>query len=351
MVKATLWGATLTWVAVWALGGELTKVSMAFASKPMTAAVAGEGYEYTPKVTGAEGVTFRLATAPEGMKIDARTGAIAWTPTQKQAPYQKVVIEAEAAGQKAVQEFDAFVVGLNDVQVEAMKKVHAGFAGVPHSFAAFGDSIASAAWVSDMAWRTQDHSPAWNKASGYIFIERGPEHCSQGGWRTTNAVGDLDGKCKPTVIEFALTNDKPEVATIMYGTNDVVNVPTEEYAKNLAFIVDKCIEHHCVPILCIPTRYTWKQRDGSMFDATRFFPEIRRIAQERSLPLIDLNALFESEPDPLSLFGDGVHPNNTQETGPYPLSDRRFGYTIINHAVYHMYRALIDRGVIADVPR
>jgi lysophospholipase L1-like esterase len=324
---------------------------ISFASRPAIAGVAGEGYEYAPKVTGAEGVTFRFATAPEGMKIDAKTGAVTWTPAQNQAPYQKVVIEAEAAGQKAVQEFEVFVVGLNDAQAEAMKKVHAGFTGVPHSFAAFGDSIASAAWVLDIVWRTQDHSPAWNKASGYVFTERGPEHCSQGGWKTTNAVGDLDGKCKPTVIEYALTNDKPEVATIMYGTNDAVNLPTEEYAKNLAFIVDKCIEHRCIPILCIPTRYTWKKQDGSMFDATRFFPEIRRIAQERNVPLIDLNALFESEPDPLSLFGDGVHPNNTQETGPYPLSDHRFGYTIINHAVYHMYRALIDRGVIADVPR
>jgi hypothetical protein len=88
-----------------------------------------------------------------------------------------------------------------------------------------------------------------------------------------------------------------------------------------------------------------------MFDVTVYFPEIRRIARERSLPLIDLDKLFENEPEPLSLFGDGVHPNNSQDSGPYQLNDRRFGYNIINHAVYQMYRALIDRGVIDNVPR
>jgi len=328
-------------------GGEL-----GFISKPVIVAFAGEGYEYAPEVVGAEGATFALTKAPQGMAIDARTGEVTWTPTHNQAPYQQVALQVEAGGKSAVQECEIHVLGLNDAQVEAMKKGNAGFTGVDHSFAGFGDSITvSFAWVLDFTWRDLDHTPSWRTSAGYVFTERGPEHCSQGGWRVTNATGDLEGKCKPTVIEYALTNDKPEVATIMFGTNDAVNVPTEEYATKLAFIVDKCLEHHSVPILCVPTRYTWKKQDGEMFDATRFFPEIRRIARERSLPLIDLDKLFENEPEPLSLFSDGVHPNNSKDQGPYPLSDRRFGYTIINHAIYTMYRGLIDRGVIDDVPR
>ena len=325
---------------------------VSFVSKPVMVGFAGEGYEYEPVVEGAEGARFALTKAPEGMAINARTGKVTWTPSHNRAPYQQVALQVEAGGKTATQEFEVHILGLNDSQVGAMKKVNEGFTGMDHSFAGFGDSITvSFAWVLDMTWREQDHRPSWNKSAGYVFTDRGPEHCSQGGWRVTNATGDLEGKCKPTVIEYALTHDKPEVATIMYGTNGAVNVPTEEYATKLAFIVDKCLEHHCIPILCVPTRYTWKKQDGEMFDATRFFPEIRRIAQERNLPIISLHHLFENEPDPLSLFGDGVHPNNHGEETPYRLNDRSAGYNIINHAVYTMYRHLIDRGVIDDVPR
>jgi len=279
------------------------------------------------------------------MSIDSATGKLTWLPNHNHAPYQQVSVEVSDGDWTADQEFEIFVLGLNDAQAEAMKKVNAGFTGVDHSFAGFGDSITvSFAWVLDMTWRDQDHSPAWRTSGSYVFTQRGPEHCSQGGWRTTNAVGDLEGRYPPTVIDYALTHDKPEVATVMFGTNDAVNVPTEVYAKNLAFIVDKCLEHHCIPILCVPTRYTWPGAD-----VTRFFPEIRRIARERDLPLIDLDKLFENEPEPLSLLSDGVHPNNSGDEGPYQLHDRRFGYNIINHANYHMYRALIERGVIDDV--
>ncbi len=351
-MKRALVAALVVLIAAGVTAAQEVGAELAFARKPVIVAFAGEGYEYAPTVAGAESVRFSLKSGPTGMSIDPATGRLTWLPTHNHAPFQNVAIEVSADGEKVVQEFEVHVVGVNDAQVEAMRKVNEAFTGVDHSFTGIGDSITvSFAWVLDMTYRDQDHSPSWRTSAGYVFTERGPEHCSQGGWRTTNAVGDLDGKCPPTVIEYALTNDKPEVATIMYGTNDVVTVPTEVYAKHLAFIVDKCLEHNCIPILCIPTRYTWKKGDGEMFDATRFFPEIRRIARERNVPVISLHHLFENEPEPLSLFGDGVHPNNSKETGPYPLKDRTHGYNIINHAVYHMYRDLIGRGVIDDVPR
>lgn len=39
------------------------------------------------------------------------------------------------------------------------------------------------------------------------------------------------------------------------------------------------------------------------------------------------------------------------EEPTYRLDDRTHGYNIINHAIYHIHRALIERGVIEDVPR
>ena len=351
-VKHSVAVLLLVLVAAGVTAAEESKAELAFTSKPVIVAFAGEAYEYAPQVAGAEGPTFRLKTAPAGMSIDPATGKVTWLPAHNQAPYQQAAIEVSSGGRTAVQEFEVHVIGLNDAQVAAMRKVNEGFTGVDHSFIGIGDSITSSfAWVLDMTWRGQDHSPSWNRAAGYVFIERGPEHGSKGGWRTTNITGDSDGKYPPTVIEYALTHDRPEVATVMFGTNDIVNVPVELYARNLAFVVDKSLQHHTIPILCVPTRYTWKKRSGEMFDVTRYFPEIRRIARERNLPLVDLDKLFENEPDPLSLFSDGVHPNNSKDPGPYQLDDRRFGYNVINHALYHMYRALIDRGVIDDVPR
>jgi len=350
-MKAVLIVAILVLIPALASASEPSQARPGFVSKPVIVAFAGEAYEYIPQVVGAEPVTFSLRSGPEGMSIDPATGKLTWTPTHNQAPYQDVAVEVTAGGRSAVQEFEVFVVGVNDAQAEAMKKVNDRFTGVDHSFIGIGDSItASFAWVLDFTWRDLDHTPSWRKSAGYVFVPRGPEHCSQGGWRTTNAVGDLDGRARPTVIEYALANDRPEVATVMYGTNDIVNVPVEVYAKNLRFIVEKCLEHNCVPILCVPTRYTWKKRSGEMFDVTRYFPEIRRIAEETNVPVISLHHLFENEPDPLSLLSDGVHPTNHGQESPYRLSDRTAGYNVINHAVYHMYRGLIERGVIDDVP-
>ena len=70
---------------------------LAFASRPAIVAFAGEGYEYAPKVTGAESATFTLKSGPGGMRIDPATGKVTWLPTHNHAPFQQVAIEVSSA--------------------------------------------------------------------------------------------------------------------------------------------------------------------------------------------------------------------------------------------------------------
>jgi hypothetical protein len=65
-------------------------------SSPVTAAVVGVGYAYDVEATDPEGreVTYSLADAPLGMRIDFQTGLITWTPGATQAGAHEVVVLA-----------------------------------------------------------------------------------------------------------------------------------------------------------------------------------------------------------------------------------------------------------------
>jgi hypothetical protein len=65
-----------------------------FVSEPPTEAVVGALYSYDPMVVAARTVTWTLPTAPEGMAIDAETGAVRWTPSTTQVGTQSATVRA-----------------------------------------------------------------------------------------------------------------------------------------------------------------------------------------------------------------------------------------------------------------
>lgn len=190
--------------------------------------------------------------------------------------------------------------------LDAMKKVHEGFAGTPGHVAQLGDDMTdSMAFWSVMSWTYPDNflegegavaadgfpkkpttKPRWRDVI-LGATEKGEAHGSRGGWTIDELLSAVDG---------VLQNDKPEVAIIMIGTNDIRNYANQappqafldRYKTKLQAIVDKCEAAHCVPILnTIPPR-----RDCALaVDAIN--KVIKEIATTDKVPLVDLYAAIK----------------------------------------------------------
>ncbi len=63
-------------------------------SSPVTSGSVGTAYNYTVTATGSPPPAFTLTTAPSGMSIDSKSGAIAWTPAVGQDGAQSVAVKA-----------------------------------------------------------------------------------------------------------------------------------------------------------------------------------------------------------------------------------------------------------------
>ncbi|MDR0274777.1 MAG: putative Ig domain-containing protein, partial [Burkholderiaceae bacterium] len=110
----------------------------AFTSTPATLATAGVAYTYAAKATDPDGdaVTYSLETAPDGMTINAQTGAVAWTPTLQQGGNQAVAVRAaDTKGAWVTQNFDVYVqLPANSPPQITSKPVQRWAPGVPYQY-------------------------------------------------------------------------------------------------------------------------------------------------------------------------------------------------------------------------
>ena len=116
--------------------------------------------------------------------------------------------------------------------VEAMAAVHARFKGKQGTFAQFGDSITvSMAFWSPLQNEPKNMSPsaarAHRRVRDYMSADcwsqwKGPEYGNEGGMTIRWAHQNIDGWLKRL---------NPEVALIMFGTNDLRQVDLEEYKQ------------------------------------------------------------------------------------------------------------------------
>lgn len=105
----------------------------------------------------------------------------------------------------------------------------------------------------------------------------------------------------PLACEYRL--NKPAVALIMIGSNDLVNTPVEQYAYNLRVIANISIEAGVIPVFStIPSRYGYEAR------AVDYNQRIIGVAQELGLPLWDYYSVMMTLPNS-GLSGDGLHPS------------------------------------------
>ncbi len=216
-----------------------------------------------------------------------------------------------------------------------MRRVHAGFDAAGGYVAQFGDSITySMAFWSPIGWDAPDRylthdgglpkTPLHARWRDVIrgARDKGPKYANYSGWRVQQLLESMDE---------VLQGERPEVAMIMIGTNDISgNHVPPTYADQLTQVVERCLAAHCVPIIStIPPR---RGHATAVDEANRI---IRELATRKQIPLVDYHAeCLRRRPgdtwDGTLISDDGVHPSGGETNDYTPENLRVCGYALRN---------------------
>ncbi len=276
-----------------------------------------------------------------------------------------VVSRAGVSGQKQTAGPDA------SIWIPAMKKINAKFRGEQGTLALFGDSIT----VSRAFWFGLQHArknasvemaKAYELVKNYMFEDcwdrRGPEYGNDGmktiRWAHQN-------------VDTWLKNLNPEVALIMFGTNDLGGLEVQEYETKTREVVEKCLKNGTIVILS-----TAPPRHGLAEKAAAFAEAVRKVARELQVPLTDYHAeILKRRPRdwdgalekfsqyngydvPTLISRDGGHPSNPRKyANDYSEEGlRKNGYVLRSYLALMKYAEVIEKvlprkPVRPDAPR
>jgi hypothetical protein len=248
------------------------------------------------------------------------------------------------------------------VWVEPMRQVHARFKGERGTFALFGDSITiSLAFWAPLAAPPADLPRPMAMAQAHALVKRhmkldcwnkwrGPEFGNQGGmtirWADDN-------------VAAWLTRLNPEAAVMMFGTNDIGQVPLKEYEAKMRTVVERCLQNGTVVILT-----TIPPRSGHFEESRNYAAAVRKIAKEKQVPLIDyFEEIVRRRPDdwdgtlpkfkneetekdvyqaPTLISRDGVHPSYPSKHRDYSEESlRTSGFSLRNYLTLMKYAEVI----------
>jgi len=242
------------------------------------------------------------------------------------------------------------------VWVPAMQRTHAKFTGGPGVFAQFGDSIT----CSRAFWFTMRYHAEKGPAEMVQAFQLVNEHMLEDCW---DRKGPQYGNQGRMTIRWAHENVdtwlkklNPEVANIMFGTNDLNSLDVEEYETKTRDVVQKCLDNGTIVILNTPPP---KHRRAEK--AAIFAEAVRKIARELKVPLVDYHGeILRRRPDdwdgamekfaaykgydvPTLIARDGVHPSNPKkyqaDYSPEALNSN--GFSLRNCLVLMKYGEVI----------
>ena len=246
--------------------------------------------------------------------------------------------------------------GAEEPWVEHMKTVHAKFTGQAGTVMEVGDSITiTMAFFTPLQGEIKnlpdDLKPAHKWLLDYVQNRcwtawKGPEWGNNGQMTSNWGATNIDGWIKKM---------NPEVALIMFGTNDLGAGPKPpEYDQKMKKIVTSCLENGTIPVL-----YTIPPVGRQAGDAKQtayvetFVDAVRKLAAEQKVPLIDYyKEMITRQPKEFAakLLGDGVHPSYPKEYQNDFSEEglKNSGYTLRN---YVTLKALweINNGVLTKV--
>jgi hypothetical protein len=244
--------------------------------------------------------------------------------------------------------------------VGPMREVHAKFTGKAGTFAQFGDSITvTMAFWTPLQYERKNLSDEGKRAFQMVNAHmnkdcwrwKGPELGSDGG----KTMGWADEN-----VDRWLKNLNPEVALIMFGTNDLGQAKAEDYEARMRSVIRKCLANGTVVILStIPPRH------GQLEKAKAFAAVARKVAADMKLPLVDyLEEVMKRRPEdwdgaekfkgakdvydvPTLISADGVHPSAPKKySGDYSEEGlRTSGYGLRNYLTLTAYADVIERAL------
>jgi lysophospholipase L1-like esterase len=245
--------------------------------------------------------------------------------------------------------------------IEPMARVHERFTGKPGTFALFGDSIT----VSMAFWAPLAGEPKGLSPEGAVALKRVKGYMRDECWRDWR--GREFGNNGSMTIRWAhenlgdwLKRLNPEVALIMFGTNDLGQLEHEEYEAKTREVVRRCLENGTIVIL-----NTIPPASGRLEKSRVFAEVVAKIARDEKVPLVDyFGEILRRRPDdwdgtlkkfsdvpgdeyqvPTHVSRDGVHPSNPRKfAGDFsePALNAS-GYSLRSYLVLMQYSRVIEQ--------
>ena len=124
------------------------------------------------------------------------------------------------------------------------------------------------------------------------------------GHTTVNALARIDND---------VLKHKPDLVTVMFGLNDIVRVPIDQYKRNLKEIVTKCRAIGAEVVLATPNNVI-NTSSRPIKKLIRYCETVRLVSQEMGTPLCDSYRYLEKRRlkdnfDWRLLMSDAIHPN------------------------------------------
>lgn len=276
-------------------------------------------------------INHNLTARLDGYFVDPASGNLALTADATGAIDRGVTLpevprDIKGAPRKGAPDIGAWEYGTKrEAWVETMKNVHARFKGASGTFAQFGDSISySGAFWSPLAAKPKNMSPMAEEAYRLLKTYMKSECLGQKGPSFGNQGSMTIRWAKENVSDW-LSKLNPEVAVIMFGSNDVAQMDANEYEKAVREVVAACLTNGTIVLLT-----TAPVQSSKMEKCLEFANAIRKIASDTNVPLIDYYdeilkrrpndwdgaaASFKDTPGgtyevPTLISKDGVHPSN-----------------------------------------
>jgi hypothetical protein len=234
----------------------------------------------------------------------------------------------------------------DDDWVEPMRAVHQNFSGRPGDIGLFGDSITYGHQFYTPLFAngyTADLKTLWDlrRFKETIPLEvadwKTPIHGNQSGWRITNGL--------PKLAEV-LRRDNPEIAFVMFGTNDLNDGPPAQtgFEDHLRRYLEQVMGNGTVPILSTLPPKKDKEELIQAYNGV-----ILKLAHEMNLPLMDYyGAVMRRRPHDwyrTLIIGDKVHPSFPEEfqRDMTETGLRESGFTLRNYLALEATLSVLDR--------
>lgn len=250
-----------------------------------------------------------------------------------------------------------------DAWVAPMKQVHAKFTGAKGTFAQFGDSITySMAFWSPVQWETKNAPPAAAKAQALVKGYQKPECWSKWKGPEFGNEGRMTIRWACDNVDRWLARLNPEVAVIMFGSNDVGQMDVQEYEAKYRVVLQKCLSNGTIVIVT-----TLPPRSGQLAKCRQFAEVTRKLAAEFHLPVIDyFEEILKRRPEdwdgtlpqfkavpgdvyqvPTLISRDGVHPSNPRKFNQDFSEEalRSSGFGLRNYLTLMAYAEVIERAL------